>query len=80
MLPAADFITMFKSGALLLLLLEPLFSDKAVIRLQRAATKVSNPPDDGTLRSLPHINKRLEYIFAPFPLWQTAPFYRGSRV
>lgn len=82
MFPAADFITVFKSGAFFtsLLLLEPLFSDKAAIRPQHTHTSLSNPPDGRTLQSALHINNRLEYIFVPFPLWQILSVYTGRGI
>lgn len=57
MLPAADFVsyhqiwTTFTS----VLLLEPLFLDKAPMKLQHINTNLSNSPYEGRLQSLPDI-------------------------
>lgn len=48
MLPAADFISVSKSAPLftVLLLLDTLFSDKALIKRQHAETNLLNGPDE----------------------------------
>lgn len=71
MLPAADFVTVHENWRTFtsLLLLEPLFLDKALIKLQRHAnTSLSNPPDEGQVTvSAGHKQTSCVYIFVPLP-------------